>query len=47
MIFVVDAAGVWYRAYWPVNVCGKSLDGAKDRFDDLTTPTSVVDVPIS
>jgi hypothetical protein len=46
VLFAVDATGARYRAYWPVNVCGKSLHGAKDRFDDLT-PTSVVDVPIS
>jgi hypothetical protein len=46
VIFAVDATGAWYRAYWPVNVCGKSLDGAKDRWAELT-PTSVVDVAIS
>ena len=46
VIFAVDAAGDWFRAYWPVDVCGKSLVGAKDRWAELT-PTSVVDVAVS
>ena len=43
VIFLVDDAGRAVRAYWPVDVCDKSLAGAAELMAGLT-PTSVVQV---
>ncbi|MBO3100600.1 hypothetical protein [Cellulomonas fengjieae] len=43
VVFLVDDAGRSVRAYWPVDVCDKTLAGAGNLMAGLT-PTSVVDV---
>lgn len=46
VVFVVDHGGTWVRAWWPVDVCGKTQALARERWTELT-PTSVVDVRLS